>query len=84
MKSRTMKSLLEKSSTVKLGPLGNKAREPEPVRSIASGDDGKFPLRHGSYEGGREVGKGSDVHSDCDKENVVVAPMRCAAATISI
>lgn len=30
MKSRVMKSLVEKSSSEKLGPWGNKALEPEP------------------------------------------------------
>jgi hypothetical protein len=38
-KSRTMKSLLEKSSRVKLGPLGNNARVlalPDAARSIAA------------------------------------------------
>lgn len=33
-KSRTMKSLPEKSSREKLGPFGNKARDPDPARSI--------------------------------------------------
>lgn len=33
-KSRTIKSLLEKSSNVKLGPLGNRVLGPEDVRSM--------------------------------------------------
>lgn len=35
---------------VKLGPFGNRARDPpEPDRSIASSDDGESVMRHGEW-----------------------------------
>jgi hypothetical protein len=52
-----MKSLLEKSSKVKLGPFGKRAREPDPARSMLRRSDLAAYIRIGfEYSGLRGLG----------------------------
>ena len=58
-KSRTMKSLLEKSSRVKLGPLGNSALEPDPFLSIGLGSGTAAGVATGYMDEQQESSRGA-------------------------
>lgn len=77
-KSRTVKSLLEKSSSVKLGPLGKRLRDAtDPARSIASSC-------RGCAQRSSPIGLGVEFREDWSGSRLFAAPSHCRAVPAEV